>query len=219
MGAVAGGCLVGGFLAGMVVFGSPWHLPPAWGDVPTWLLTVLGVVAGATGLYQFRVFVRQSAEEARRNVKRDELLDRQLADAQARAMSERRFQAEGVELHWWGPDAGVVENNSARPVSVVFCKVMSPSDGQVLAVPEKAGLRERLSLSNGRVQYLTLDSKPGGQWDRLRPGAQCSFAFTGLQQEKAQVLVAWFTDDAGFRWQLDEYMHLAQAGDSDEYLP
>jgi hypothetical protein len=27
----------------------------------------------------------------------------------------------------------------------------------------------------------------------------------------------WFTDDAGFRWQLDEYLHLVEAGDNDEY--
>jgi hypothetical protein len=31
-------------------------------------------------------------------------------------------------------------------------------------------------------------------------------------------VVAWFTDDAGVRWQLDEYLHLVQVGDNDEYM-
>src|SRR5260370_24582054 len=34
-----------------------------------------------------------------------------------------------------------------------------------------------------------------------------------------QVLVAWFTDDAGFRSQLDEYQHLVQSDDETTYLP
>ena len=32
-------------------------------------------------------------------------------------------------------------------------------------------------------------------------------------------VVAWFTDDAGFRWQLDEYQHLVEAADGDVYKP
>jgi hypothetical protein len=32
-------------------------------------------------------------------------------------------------------------------------------------------------------------------------------------------VVAWFTDDAGFRWQMDEYMHLVQADDETRHLP
>lgn len=24
-----------GFLLGLLIFGKPWHLPPAWGDIPT----------------------------------------------------------------------------------------------------------------------------------------------------------------------------------------
>jgi hypothetical protein len=33
----------------------------------------------------------------------------------------------------------------------------------------------------------------------------------------ADILVVWFTDDAGFRWQLDDYLHLARADSNDEY--
>ena len=31
---------VAGFLIGLVIFGAPWRLPPAWGDIPTWLLAL-----------------------------------------------------------------------------------------------------------------------------------------------------------------------------------
>jgi hypothetical protein len=53
----------------------------------------------------------------------------------------------------------------------------------------------------------------------LRPESACTFAFEGLPQAPDEALVAWFTDDAGFRWQLDEFLHLVPAGDDDEYLP
>jgi hypothetical protein len=36
------------------------------------------------------------------------------------------------------------------------------------------------------------------------------------------LFVVWFTEDAGFKWQLDEYLHLAQVPDDDdqsEYRP
>ena len=39
----------------MLIFGSPWHLPPAWGDIPTWIagIATAGLLAGAivTAIY------------------------------------------------------------------------------------------------------------------------------------------------------------------------
>jgi len=32
-------------------------------------------------------------------------------------------------------------------------------------------------------------------------------------------VVAWFTDDDGFRWQLDEDQHFVQSDDESQYLP
>lgn len=40
------GCLLAGFLAGLLLFGRPWHLTPDFGDVPTLLLVLLAAVAG-----------------------------------------------------------------------------------------------------------------------------------------------------------------------------
>lgn len=57
------------------------------------------------------------------------------------------------------------------------------------------------------------------RFEILRPGLRCGFAFKDLPDEPDQVLVAWFTDDAGFRWQLNQYLHLVQTEDESEYLP
>jgi hypothetical protein len=218
--ALAVGCLSAGFLVGLLVFGSPWHLPPEWGDIPTWLLVVVGAVAGGIGLFQFRLLVQQNEEEARRNIKRDELLDRQLAEAEARAVTERRRQAEGVQVLWGKINTGDVANNSQRPISSVSCKVISIVDGSVLALPDRCGLVIEVPLPGARSMGVIEDSKPLGQWERLRAAGRCSFTFEKiLQREPNQVLVAWFSHDAGFRWQLDEYSHLVQASDRDEYLP
>lgn len=209
--------LIAGFLIGMVIFGAPWHLQGAWGDVPTWLLAVVGAAAAWAGLSQLRAIQQQMAEETRRNVKRDELLDKQLAEADARALTERRRQAEEVRVSRGRPATGVVVNDSRRPISAITCKVLSAPDGQLLAVPDEARLLEAVPLLHGPIMYHILESKSGPQWDRLRPSGRCSLVFTSLEDD--QLLVAWFTDDAGFRWQLDEYQHLVPARDGDEYEP
>lgn len=45
------------------------------------------------------------------------------------------------------------------------------------------------------------------------------FTFAGLSLDAGHTVVAWFTDDAGFRWQVDEYMHLVQADDEIMHVP
>jgi uncharacterized membrane protein (DUF485 family) len=63
---LCGGCLFAGFLVGMLIFGSPWHLPPAWGDIPTRVTAIAtaGLLAGAvvTAVYAIRAFREQSKE-------------------------------------------------------------------------------------------------------------------------------------------------------------
>lgn len=48
----------------MLIFGSPWHLPPDWGDIPTWIsaIATVGLLAGAiiTAAYAIRAFRAQS---------------------------------------------------------------------------------------------------------------------------------------------------------------
>ena len=61
---LCGGCIFAGFLLGMLIFGSPWHLPPSWGDIPTWITAIatVGLLVGAivTAVYAIRAFREQS---------------------------------------------------------------------------------------------------------------------------------------------------------------
>jgi hypothetical protein len=211
--------LLAGFLIGLLAFGEPWHLQPNWGDLPTWLLFTLGL----PGLYQLRLFVQNNAEEARRNIKRDELLDRQLAEAEARALSERRRQAEGIDVGLTGNGRprilrGRVVNNSARPVTDITCRIMSRTDASTLATPSETGQIIVMEDLGDESDFIP-ETVPVTHYDTLRPGARVGFLFNGVSNvEPDHILVAWFTDDAGFRWQLDEYLHLVPAGDEDEYL-
>jgi len=63
---LCGSCLFAGFLVGLLIFGSPWHLPPAWGDIPTWITAIatVGLLFGAivTAIYAIRAFREQSKE-------------------------------------------------------------------------------------------------------------------------------------------------------------
>jgi hypothetical protein len=38
-----------GFAIGLLVSGKPWHLPPAWSDIPRWISAVatIGLLIGA----------------------------------------------------------------------------------------------------------------------------------------------------------------------------
>jgi hypothetical protein len=77
-----------------------------------------------------------------------------------------------------------------------------------------------LDKAGGSPEFMPPDPQPGSLVHTLRPGARCGFTFNGLSSaEEDHIMVAWFTDDAGFRWQLDDYLHLVQAADGDKYEP
>lgn len=71
---------------GMLLFGSPWHLPPAWGDIPTWIsaIATIGLLIGAiiTARYAIKAFEKQSDEvrAIERQVQDQEELTRQQAE-------------------------------------------------------------------------------------------------------------------------------------------
>jgi hypothetical protein len=67
--AMAAVCLIAGFLAATLIFEKPWHLPPNWGDIPTWLAVVIAAVGGWIALSQLRSqqdVLKQDAEDRRR---------------------------------------------------------------------------------------------------------------------------------------------------------
>lgn len=82
-------CALAGFLLGLLIFGAPWRLPPAWGDIPTWLTAaftgLLAVFAVITAWYAREAFRQQSVEVS-------DLLKERKREAQER----RRAQASMV---------------------------------------------------------------------------------------------------------------------------
>jgi hypothetical protein len=62
-------------LAGLLIFRWPGHLPPAWGDIPTWIsaIATIGLFIGAifTVIYSIKAFRAQAAELAILAAQRD----------------------------------------------------------------------------------------------------------------------------------------------------
>ena len=80
-----------GFAIGLLVSGMPWHLPPAWGDIPTWISAVatIGLLVGAiiTARYAIKAFREQAREVA--------IL---VAENNRQAAERRRAQAASVYI-------------------------------------------------------------------------------------------------------------------------
>jgi hypothetical protein len=114
-----------GFMVGVLAFLTPWHLKPDLGDVPTWLLTFLGLMAGVVGLAQLGMLQDQGKEEHHLNVRRHELFKKQIDEADRRKNHDERRQAESVELRFRALNNQmfpIVVNNSNRPISHVSCR-------------------------------------------------------------------------------------------------
>jgi hypothetical protein len=202
-------CLVIGFLAGMLVFGKPWHLPPDWGDIPTWLAAFFAGIAGVVALRQLGMLRQQMADEAERSAKRDEILDSQVAEARI----ARRRQASRIktEVSTSEPMFHLsVINGSDRPISGITCKVMSAVQGpgveSVVAEAEKHGMEEE----NIAGRWLVPSASPGSWVDDLPPGKRCRFIFSDSVSSSSGICVVWFTDEAGRRWQLDTRQYLGE---------
>ena len=90
-------------------------------------------------------------------------------------------------------------------------------DRHSLATADGCGV---VDLGPGGQGWIFLPgAKPVSRFGTLRPSLRCGFSFKDLPDDPNQVLVAWFTDDAGIRWQLDQYLHLVQSDDENEYVP
>lgn len=218
---VAAGAL-GGFLVGLVVFREPWHLQPNFGDVPTWLAASFALGAGWVALRQLGILQTQVRDEALRSEKRDQLLDQQLAEAERRIEDYRRRGAEGVHLNFrpHHPDAlALVTNYSQRPISDVACVVLSGPERTTAAEPDATAFVTPGSEQQGNELKMPLHW-PRSRLCKIPPEGIRAFVFNGLQQPPDDpLLVIWFTDDAGHRWQLDEFQSLTEAADGDRYKP
>jgi len=213
-----------GFLVGLLVFGEPWHLPPDWGDVPTWLLAVLAATAGWIGFAQLGMLRNQIAEEARRNAKRDELVNRQLTEAEQRSLTYERQQTEAVDIkpsYSMAKIAGSdppashrvhgaeVSNESRRPIRNVACMI-EPDPGDTLQAADKVGLFGE--FADGTRAFPA--PRQGSHISLLRAGKTAGFFFAADTKEhpKARLTVR-LTDDAGLHWQIDPDLHLEKLPD------
>lgn len=105
---VCGVCLLAGFVLGMLIFGSPWHLPPAWGDIPTWVTAIatMGLLIGAiiTARYAIKAFRKQSEElEEQREINKLQAqdLEESLKERKRLRQVAEREQANDVGFAWW----------------------------------------------------------------------------------------------------------------------
>lgn len=228
------GCAMVGFLVALLIFGKPWHLPPDWGDIPTWLAVAVATIGGWTALSQLRQQQAVIQADIERQAKRDQLLDAQLEEAADWARARARIQAEAIEFSGQAklseerePGAsGVtrrvgrcgVDNNSPRPIWDVAPRLLV--NGQTLP---PASFREYheggMSLGGGwgPAADESVD-EAAGSFLIMRAGKRLSARFQipddGGDPPPATYLVR-FTDDAKIRWELGDDMHLRRAPDND----
>ena len=189
----------------------------AWGDVPTWLLLIVGVVGGGAALWQLRL-------------QRIQLHDQQEVIANQTRVQERQ-QAEQVELsrrpaepirsddeyrHVW---MAVVENRSPRPIRNVVCRIKPsarppgdhdgyeweaeavaqlvpvelPRDTEIFADPDAIG----------RVRVIPSNRKYGFKFPFPTKGHEC-----------AEFKVR-FEDDTDLLWEIDNDLHLQKLDSRD----
>jgi hypothetical protein len=88
---------VAGFVIAMLIFGSPWHLPPAWGDIPTWFLVVLAAAGGWFTLSQ--LLVQQQALRDQRQAFADQLEVQKQQLQDQNAAFERQLTVQQQQLN------------------------------------------------------------------------------------------------------------------------
>lgn len=154
-----------GFVIGLLIFGKPWHLPPAWGDIPTWIsaIATVGLLIGAiiTAQYAIKAFRAQSKEVGDQatmlKVQSDQLDEQRTINAlQARDLEEslkererlrritEREQADAVLFEWW-------------PASQVL--IMGIADGTVRVTGSVLAVRNE---SRRRIVNITCRIEPSG---------------------------------------------------------
>lgn len=142
-----------GFLIGLLVFGKPWGLPPAWGDIPTWIsaIATIGLLTGAiiTARYAIKAFGEQSKEVRHQasmlKIQSDQLEEqRKINVLQASDLEEslkervrlrqvaEREQADAVAFEWWPASQVLVMRSAGGTVRVA---------GSVLAVRNESRRR------------------------------------------------------------------------------
>jgi hypothetical protein len=217
--------LAGGVIGGLI--GFAWHAPgrpSTWADVRDWLTTAAIVLGFPALLYQLNLQRLQYADEAKRNVGRDDLLDRQRRELQQRAATEERKQADAVEFSWQqatplaetpeqGPIEyvwmGVVRNGSRRPIRDAVCRIQ-PHPAQDFDWGAQ-GVGELVNVGMGSNANALVFKAPklGDRVPLIRAGESFGFktSIPAADHGAARMKIR-FTDDAGMHWDVDPDLHL-----------
>jgi hypothetical protein len=231
------GCALGGFLLALLIFGEPWHLPPAWGDLPTWLTALVGGVAAYFVLGQLQQQAKVIKDEFDRNVVRDQLLDGQLRELADREEFRQREQAEHVVMTpreittaltpydelYGEEERGAscwVANDSGRPVRQVGCRLFL--DSRPIAAAWFADRRTSAPVDPGMPRFVgsrEADNKQSdGSFRTLLPGRTMMALFEipeNITSYTTSHYVIRFLDDAERRWELDQDNRLRRPPDED----
>lgn len=216
------GCALAGFLVALLIFGEPWHLPPNWGDIPTWLAVLVASVGGGIALSQLRAQQRQINAEAERSGQRDTLLTRQLEEAEQRSRANRRGQAEKVYVRVLPASAGnggtcEVANGSTRPIRWVECRLLAPGyeaypDDWQIGVPQGYAIvtnnpADMLNFMPAEADQVDMDA---GLYRYVLADQVIRAGFPELPDDARISYTVRFLDDAERLWQLNEDMHLEE---------
>jgi hypothetical protein len=184
---LSGACLFAGFLVGMLIFGSPWHLPPAWGDIPTWITAIatVGLLIGAafTAVYAAKAFreqTRQLEEQRNVNAKQTTVLELQatelrasLAERQREAVQLKRAQASKVDIETEvGPETVTIRVTNNSDQSIWNADLIWDDDSmgylEVTVYPGAEHLALRIGPGESKSRTKRPDDTPGASGAYLR---------------------------------------------------
>jgi hypothetical protein len=176
-GRVQGGAGVGvliGFAIGLLVSGKPWHLQPAWGDIPTWIsaIATIGLLIGAivAARYAIKAFGKQATEVA--------ILTE---EAKRQAAERRKAQAAAVWIGVQPQGNRLVQptayNSSSLPIFDVqfwysYPGQLTGPDDLGMIMPGPTGWNGRQMSYNEAIEHATLTFRDaeGVRWIRLPDG-------------------------------------------------
>jgi hypothetical protein len=215
--------LAGGVIGGLI--GYKWHAPgrpSTWANIRAWATLAVLVLGFTVAAYELNLQRRQFADQARRSIARDDLLDRQRRELQDREQLRQREQAEEINLTWTrdGPGSfAQVINDSRRPIRDITCQIKPSTDSKPPVPAERAAeMVCAPRITPGDAWMMPPDGVPEGDYvPVIRGSRRAGFGFISIKPEQdGSRLLTRFTDDAGLHWELDNYLHLERIPGRDD---
>jgi hypothetical protein len=204
----------------MLIFGSPWHLPPAWGDIPTWITAIAttGLLIGAiiTARYAIKTFHEQSEQlkdQRQINAKQTTVIELQtrelsasLAERQRQARQLKRAQASKVDLRIEDrpdPGFGIIPEAVSIPTPGILTVYVTNNSDQPIYNAD-------IIWHDGSMGYNELAVWPGAVHlaPRIGPGESVSRAKRPTDPPEADDGALRFRDAKGVAWLRTSSGHL-----------